>query len=100
MTDMNLNAAIVACPSCEGYGWFEDEIVGEVEECDWCAGVGYIYRDANGVDHPIPPSDWGRVAEQLEKLESQRLHDMGYTGSAKKPWEQAVRGTGADAPDE
>lgn len=96
MTDMNRKSTIVSCPSCEGYGWFEDEIVGEVEDCDWCTGVGYIYRDANGIDSPIPASDWGRVADQLEKLEAQRLQDMGYTGSAKKPWEQAARGAGAD----
>ena len=27
----------------------------------------------------------------LENLEAHRLREMGYTGTAKKPWEQAIR---------
>lgn len=77
---------IVLCVSCEGYGWFEDE-----GDCDWCGGAGYVYRDAGGVDHKIPESDYGKVADVLETLETERLREMGYTGEAKKPWEQAVR---------
>ena len=79
------------CVSCEGFGWFEDEEDGQVMDCDWCGGAGYVYRDASGVDHPIPEADYGAVADVLEKLEAERLREMGYTGEAKKPWEQAVR---------
>lgn len=84
-------AEIVRCVSCEGFGWFEDEFSGEAVDCDWCGGVGYAYRDANGVDRRIPPEDYGKVADTLEKLELQRMREMGYKGDAKKPWEQAVR---------
>ena len=45
---------IVRCVSCEGFGWFEDDFSGEVEDCDWCRGVGYVYRDASGNDLSIP----------------------------------------------
>lgn len=83
--------AIVRCVSCEGYGWHEDEFSGEVEDCDWCGGTGYVYRDANGVDHLIPPADYGRVAAALEALEGERLREMGYTGTAKHPDEQPIR---------
>lgn len=82
---------IVRCISCEGYGWFEDELSFEAVDCDWCGGVGYVYRDEAGIDHRIPPADYGRVADQLEELERQRLREIGYTGEAKKPWEQDVR---------
>jgi hypothetical protein len=80
---------IVRCVSCEGYGWFEDD--GAVMDCDWCGGVGYVYRDASGVDRKIPEADYGAVADVLERLDAERLREMGYTGEAKKPWEQAVR---------
>jgi hypothetical protein len=80
---------IVLCVSCEGYGWFEE--FDEVSDCDWCGGAGYVYRDANNVDHKIPEADYGKVADQLEKLEADRMREMGYTGDAKKPWEQAIR---------
>jgi DnaJ-class molecular chaperone len=80
---------LVRCPSCDGYGWLDDEEGSE--ECGWCAGAGYVYRDASGVDRAIPPADYGRVAAQLEALEQERLREMGYSGEAKKPWEQAVR---------
>ena len=79
---------IVKCVSCEGYGWFDED---EVEDCDWCGGVGYVYRDAQGTDVKIPESDYGKVATQLEALDQQRMKDMGYTGTAKKPWQQDIR---------
>lgn len=82
---------LTRCPSCDGIGWFEDELSEQVSDCDWCGGVGYVWRDAQGVDSHIPESEWGRLADQLETLETERLHEMGYTGSARKPWEQDVR---------
>ena len=82
---------IVRCVSCEGYGWFTDEFTGETEECDWCGGTGYVYRNSDGVDRKIPDSDYGKVADQIEKLEIQRMRKLGYQGEAKKPWEQAIR---------
>jgi hypothetical protein len=82
-------AEIIRCVSCDGYGWFEDE--GEVSDCDWCAGVGYVYRDPGGLDRKIPEADFVALAEQLEALEAARMRDMGYSGTAKKPWEQAIR---------
>ena len=36
---------IVRCISCDGYGWFEED--GISEDCDWCGGIGYVYRDPN-----------------------------------------------------
>jgi hypothetical protein len=81
---------IVRCISCEGYGWFEED-GGRAADCDWCGGVGYVYRDDSGVDHHIPEVDYGKVANQLEQLEIQRLREMGYTGQPRKPWEQAIR---------
>lgn len=82
---------IVRCVSCDGYGWFEDDFGASTVDCDWCDGVGYVYRDAQGVDHKIPPSDYGRVSARLEALEEQRLRELGYSGQAKKPWEQEIR---------
>jgi hypothetical protein len=81
---------IVRCVSCEGYGWFEDDD-GQAQDCDWCSGIGYVYRDADGLDKRIPPADYEKVSAQLEQLETQRLRDLGYTGEAKKPWEQKIR---------
>lgn len=86
---------IVRCVACDGFGWLEDEDTGQAEDCDWCAGVGYVYRDAQGVDTRIPPEDDAAVAETLEALEAERLRELGYTGTAKRPWEQAVRGENA-----
>lgn len=77
------------CPSCDGYGWLED--ADGTEECSWCAGAGYVYRDAQGIDRAIPASDYGAIAAQLEALEQERLRDLGYSGGAKKPWEQSIR---------
>jgi hypothetical protein len=82
---------IVRCVSCEGYGWFEDEFTGEAVDCDWCGGIGYVYRDASGVDQRIPPRDYGKAADTLEKLEIERMRELGYKGEPKKPWEQAIR---------
>ncbi len=81
---------IKRCPSCNGYAWVEDDD-GAAVDCDWCAGVGYIYRDAQGIDVRIPEQDYGKVADVLEKLEIERMRDIGYTGEAKKPWQQAIR---------
>jgi len=85
-----MSTTIVPCPSCEGFGWFEDDD-GAAQDCDWCGGIGYIYREANGLDKRIPPADYEQVSNQLEQLETQRLRAMGYTGEAKKPWEQKIR---------
>ncbi|MCU0512067.1 MAG: hypothetical protein MUE40_05795 [Anaerolineae bacterium] len=82
---------LVRCVSCNGYGWLEDDFSGVSDDCDWCGGTGYVYRDAAGVDHKIPPADYGQVAATLERLEEERLRELGYTGQAKKPWEQDVR---------
>ena len=71
---------IQRCVSCDGFGWFEDEFSGETEDCDWCAGAGYVYRDAQGRDRPIPQSDYAAVAAELERLELERLREMGYQG--------------------
>ena len=82
---------IERCASCDGFGWNEDEFLGAVEDCDWCAGVGYVYRDGAGRDRPIPKADFNEVADELENLELLRLREMGYQGSAKKPWQQTIR---------
>ncbi|MEZ4668102.1 MAG: hypothetical protein R3E39_09310 [Anaerolineae bacterium] len=81
---------IIPCPSCEGFGWFEDDDA-VAQDCEWCGGIGYVYRDENGLDRRIPPADYEAVAGQLEQLETERLRAMGYTGQAKKPWEQKIR---------
>ena len=80
---------IVQCVSCEGFGWFEDED-GQAQDCDWCGGIGYNYRDG-GVDRRIPIADFEAVSSRLEQLETARLREMGYTGEAKRPWEQKIR---------
>lgn len=83
---------IVRCPSCDGYGWFDDDMMGDGgQECDWCGGIGYVYRAQDGTDAPIPRADYARLADELEALERERLREMGYQGEAKKPWEQDVR---------
>lgn len=84
---------IVRCISCDGYGWHEDDFTGEISDCGWCAGIGYVYRDAQGVDHKIPAADLRKaaIAARLEELEQERLREMGYQGEARKPWEQDVR---------
>ena len=82
---------IVRCVSCDGFGWFEDDFSGEVEDCDWCVGVGYVYRDASGRDLRIKKSDYERTAAELERLEAERMRELGYSGRAKRPWRQAIR---------
>jgi hypothetical protein len=86
---------IVRCVSCDGFGWMDNEETGQAADCDWCGGVGYVYRDAQGVDRRIPEADYAAVAGTLEALEAERLREMGYTGSARRPWEQAIRGENA-----
>lgn len=80
---------IVECISCEGYGWLEED--GQTSDCSWCGGIGYVYRDAHGHDRRIPEADYSALAEQLEALEAERMQRMGYSGTARKPWEQAIR---------
>lgn len=82
---------IVRCPSCDGYGWLTDELTGETGDCDWCRGTGYIYRNAQGTDRPIPIEDYGLVSAVLEGLEHDRLRELGYSGSAVHPEEQRIR---------
>lgn len=82
---------VVRCVSCDGFGWTDDDFADIPTDCDWCDGVGYVYRDAAGVDHKIPAADYGRLANDLEALEQARLRELGYTGEAKKPWDQAIR---------
>lgn len=88
---------IVRCVSCDGYGWTaadpldECSALDDAETCAWCAGVGYVYRGDDGLDHPIPPTDLTARAAELEALEHERLRQMGYTGDAKHPTEQAIR---------
>ena len=82
---------IVRCISCDGFGWFEDDFTGQVEDCDWCAGVGYVYRADDETDSPIPKTDFETLAEELEQLEVERLRELGYQGQAKKPWQQEIR---------
>ena len=86
-----MTVKIVRCISCDGFGWFEDEFTGDVEDCDWCAGVGYVYRSDDQTDSPIPKADFETVAVELEQLETKRLHELGYQGQAKKPWQQDIR---------
>lgn len=84
---------IIRCPSCEGYGWVEDEFSGESEDCDWCDGIGYVYHDDKGLDHKISQDELKNpeISAKLEALETERLHEMGYSGEAKKPWQQDIR---------
>lgn len=88
---MSEDMQIVRCVSCEGYGWHEDYFSGEVADCDWCGGTGYVYRDAAGVDHRIPEVDYGKVSAILENLEGERMRELGYTGTAMHPDEQPIR---------
>ena len=83
-------ASIIRCASCDGFGWFDDEFDGESADCEWCAGVGYVYR-RDGRDAAIPKADFAAVADALERLEHERLRELGYQGAAKKPWQQEIR---------
>lgn len=82
---------IVRCISCDGYGWTADDFTGEAEDCAWCGRTGYVYADADGTQRRIPDADYPGVAAQLEALERDRLRELGYTGEAKRPWEQHIR---------
>jgi hypothetical protein len=84
---------IIRCISCAGYGWLEDDFSGVAADCDWCAGIGYVYRDAAGIDERIPLGDLQKadVSDKLEALESERMRAIGYSGAAKKPWQQDIR---------
>jgi len=84
---------IVRCPSCDGYGWAEDDFSAEVEDCAWCGGIGYVYRDTQNLDQQIPEADLKKphISDKLEALEIERLREIGYTGEAKKPWQQEIR---------
>ncbi len=82
---------IIRCISCNGFGSVEDDFTGEQEECDWCLGVGYVYRNQQDVDSPIPKGDYTKVSDELEKLETERMRELGYQGNAKKPWQQDIR---------
>lgn len=84
---------IVRCAACDGYGWLEDDedSAANAGECRWCGGIGYVYRDERGIDRRIPESDYVQHAATLEGLELERLREIGYTGEAKKPWEQEIR---------
>jgi hypothetical protein len=82
---------IVRCLSCNGYGWHEEDDSGGSPICGWCDGVGYVYRDTQGIDHAIPSADFEQISDTLEALETERMHEIGYRGEARKPWEQAIR---------
>ncbi len=82
---------VVRCAACDGYGWIDDEEDGGEVECRWCGGIGYVYADDRGINHRIPESDYAAQAETLERLEIERMREIGYTGDAKKPWDQEVR---------
>lgn len=82
---------IVRCISCDGYGWITDEFDDSAQDCDWCGGIGYVYRGHDGVDHQIPSEDYGKLADTLEKLEVERMRDLGYQGEAKHPRDQEIR---------
>ncbi len=81
---------IIRCVSCDGFGWFDDDFGGDSADCDWCAGVGYVYQ-SGGRDSTIPRADFEAVADELERLEHERLRELGYQGAAKKPWRQHIR---------
>ena len=84
---------IVRCVSCDGYGWFKEISGGDetTEGCDWCGGIGYVYRDEGGVDHRIPDSDYDGISAELERLEKERMRELGYSGDAVHPRDQKVR---------
>ena len=81
---------VTRCAACDGYGWIDDDEQGEIE-CRWCGGIGYVYQDERGISRRIPESDYVALADTLERLEIERMREIGYTGTAVKPWEQAIR---------
>lgn len=93
---------IIRCDACDGYGWIEADFDADADEaadagdgsdaeCRWCGGIGYVYRGADGISRRISPEDCTLHAETLERLELERLREIGYTGQAKKPWQQQIR---------
>lgn len=86
-------AEIVRCISCDGFGWVNDDFTDDVTDCDWCGGIGYVYRDDDGIDSRIPADDLkqAEISSKLEALEKERMREMGYSGQAKKPWQQDIR---------
>ncbi|GEM_PF-1394937 len=103
---MNTHDPIVRCAACDGYGWLDADEDADLDfdtlapdaaphagavECRWCGGIGYVYRAANGIDRRIPPEDYAPHADTLERLEVERLREIGYTGDAKKPHQQQIR---------
>lgn len=75
---------LVRCPSCDGYGWFAEESTQDrAQDCSWCGGLGYVERDERGVDRPIPPNEYPKLAVALEQLDEERLRELGYSGVAK-----------------
>ncbi|MDZ4769661.1 MAG: hypothetical protein SGJ24_11070 [Chloroflexota bacterium] len=103
--DSKRDDPVVLCAACDGYGWIVDEgdpfdEMGEGDdtdadsgavECRWCTGIGYVYQDARGVARRIPPDDLALLSDTLEALELARLREIGYTGTAKQPRDQAIR---------
>lgn len=87
---MKHSRSLARCASCDGFGWFDDGLGGDGEECDWCAGAGYVYREGER-DSVIPRADYADLAEELEALELERLRELGYQGQAKQPWQQRIR---------
>ncbi|MDZ4766763.1 MAG: hypothetical protein SGI73_19665 [Chloroflexota bacterium] len=90
---------IVRCAACDGYGWIADEgfeaddgaALDATIDCTWCAGVGYVMRGDDSIDRAIPAGELARWSAQLEALERERMREIGYTGEAKHPNEQAIR---------
>ncbi|NDJ62366.1 MAG: hypothetical protein GYB67_14660 [Chloroflexi bacterium] len=106
-----MHERIVRCASCDGYGWLDADLLDDLDgadqaeavlDCDWCGGGGYVYRDDRGVERRIPDADYPKLAATLEQLERERMRDIGYTGSAKHPTQQAIRQQHppADPPDD
>ncbi|MBL8133602.1 MAG: hypothetical protein JNL42_17195 [Anaerolineae bacterium] len=87
------------CAACDGYGWVEqdaDDAMGVAEgdagsECAWCGGIGYVLQDERGVSRRIPEDQLAAHSETLERLELERLRQIGYSGEARKPWQQQIR---------
>lgn len=81
---------IIRCVACDGYGWVDDPDEPGAD-CTWCGGIGYVYRDERGIDRRIPAAELDGLTETLERLETERLRELGYSGGAKKPWQQQIR---------
>ncbi|MBK8027737.1 MAG: hypothetical protein IPK19_41740 [Chloroflexi bacterium] len=90
---------IARCAVCDGYGWIEadPDAIGDPDdesdgsECMWCGGIGYVFQNERGVSRRIPSDLLAIHSETLEQLELARLREIGYSGEAKKPWQQQIR---------